>query len=456
MFKIIVLIVLLFANSTSSNAQNTKRIGGILKVCSLFPNFVLNNVEHFSKSQVSLKDFRGKWLVLDFWNEYCSACVASFPKTNELQKEFADKLQFLLVGYSAADYHFKRSGGSNIRKLYEKVRQKNHIVLPVAYDSMLFRKFKITSCPFIIIVDPKGIVRGITYTLNRDNVIDLLSGKPVIFTKVYNLDQKTEIFYDPDKPFLTNGNGGADSDFSFRSLLSKWNSSMACYNPVKISVGKNKGRFETLKIDIANLYRLAYFGEYLWSSEDSLYGEVCQTIIYETVDSLLFEGDYATGKNLYCYSLSIPLPISSVNKLMNIMQGDLKNYFGYTVNIEMTKMPYWKLTATEKAKQKLRTKGDTNYLTIIPNQGFIAKGISVRDLIRMIWASNQNEPPLFDETGIYGKIDLSIDCIMTDLSDLNKALLANGLNLVRGEKQMKVLVIRDSKSETKVLSNISE
>src|SRR6186997_2923804 len=31
------------------------------------PEFLLRNVEYYSKSEVTLDDFKGKWLMLDFW-----------------------------------------------------------------------------------------------------------------------------------------------------------------------------------------------------------------------------------------------------------------------------------------------------------------------------------------------------------------------------------------------------
>jgi len=48
-----------------------------------------------------------------------------------------------------------------------------------------------------------------------------------------------------------------------------------------------------------------------------------------------------------------------------------------------------------------------------------------------------------DETGISGNIDITLDCIMNDLDDLKRGLQVNGLDLVKGEKEMQVVVIQD-------------
>src|SRR5438309_1226849 len=93
---------------TSGDDFNYPEIG---KPC---PDFTLNEIYNYPKSKASLQDFKGKWLILDFWSRGCTACIQSFPKLNELTKEFKDKVQIVLVGVD----------DKLIRKMYEKFRQK--------------------------------------------------------------------------------------------------------------------------------------------------------------------------------------------------------------------------------------------------------------------------------------------------------------------------------------------
>src|SRR5258706_7287535 len=62
------------------------------------PDFSVDNIKNYKTTKASLKDFRGKWLIFDFWGINCKACIASFPKINQIQQEFPDKLQMLLDG----------------------------------------------------------------------------------------------------------------------------------------------------------------------------------------------------------------------------------------------------------------------------------------------------------------------------------------------------------------------
>jgi peroxiredoxin len=53
----------------------------------LAPDFTL---EDLSGKRVSLKDFRGKAVFLNFWATWCPPCVVEMPSMEKLHKEFSD------------------------------------------------------------------------------------------------------------------------------------------------------------------------------------------------------------------------------------------------------------------------------------------------------------------------------------------------------------------------------
>lgn len=181
MSKSITLIIAIFSFSYAFS-QAPSAYPEIGKSC---PDFHFNEVAYYSKKSVSLNDFKGQWLMLDFWNRYCSVCLGRMPGTDSLQKKFPKQVQFLLVGYTGSRYTH-RSDDKPIHELYGKLRERLHIDLPIAYDSLLFHRFDIGACPYIVIVDPKGIVRGITTQLNEQNIKDLLSNKIPDLDKAVN------------------------------------------------------------------------------------------------------------------------------------------------------------------------------------------------------------------------------------------------------------------------------
>jgi len=149
------------------------------------PDFLLNDVQNYRKKQVSLSDFKGKWLILDFWNQYCGICLESMPKMDALQKQFSGKAQILLVGYTGSQYRHI-SNDSTIRQLYERTRKDYNLSLAIAYDSLLMHQYRIKPTPYIITVDPKGIVRAITSRMNADGLRELMAGKASSLKKAYH------------------------------------------------------------------------------------------------------------------------------------------------------------------------------------------------------------------------------------------------------------------------------
>ncbi|MFS2185606.1 TlpA family protein disulfide reductase [Mucilaginibacter sp. Mucisp84] len=423
------------AGETAKARMDTIKIGDIL------PNFILKDLQYFKKKNISLEDLKGHWTVLDFFASTCSSCVASFPEINRLNKKLANKVQFILIGFT----------NKSIKPMFEKFREKEHLNLPVAYDSSLFRKYNIVSVPFQIILDGNGVVRGTENSLNENDLNNYLINNKLPDSSILKTTAKDGNHYsfDGTKPFLINRNGGADTSFTYRSVFSVWNKSIPEYylqDDLNYCMKVIKGKVQFLGIDLSTLYRMAYLGYGNWGGgdfDDSLYGKFLSWPILEIKNPDAFKPDFTHDKNLYCYSLIYPPRITDKRKVMAMMQNDLKNIFPYEVEIETRKVKYWKITATEKGRVKLLTKGDTTFMNMIPHAGFTAKNFPIQNLIRMLWAHHEDKV-FIDETNIKGNIDIKLDCIMTDLNDVKKALQKNELDLVEGQKDMKVLVIRDA------------
>lgn len=64
------------------------------------PDFTLKNLEG---KDVSLSDFRGKWVIIDFWGSWCGWCIKGFPELKKAYKEYDGKVEVLGVDCGDSD-----------------------------------------------------------------------------------------------------------------------------------------------------------------------------------------------------------------------------------------------------------------------------------------------------------------------------------------------------------------
>jgi len=423
--------------SQPKNIKQNLEISDYPQVGRACPDFQIRNISYFPKKEAALTDFNGKWLVIDFWNKHCGACVASFPKTSQLQKIFGEQVQFMLVGIQDSD--------GEMETIYNKFRKRFKLALPCAFDSSLAKRFDIGPCPYIIVIDKEGIVQAITTSIDSNAVASLLKGDhPNLFTALRKHQDNTDgytIPYDPARPYLILGNGGIDSEYLFRSVLTQWNASRhKVYIPNGIDETLKEGRFQILGADLQRLYRFAFFGRDN-IVDDFNYGKYYPTLILEVRDPAKFSYSYVESKNIYSYSLSVPQKIATPLRFKEMMQADLKNYFGFNAKVEDRLCSCWKLVSTPKGRKLLPSKGGTVYFKQVPHVHVESRNWPFAEFLSLI--RRCTDDIVLDETGIQSNIDMSMDFIDTDFDDLKKALNSLGLDLVKAKRTMKVLVITD-------------
>jgi uncharacterized protein (TIGR03435 family) len=395
------------------------------------PYFELTDIQNFNKKKVTLNDFKGKWLVLDWWTRFCPSCVESFPKVDKLQNEFGDKVQFLYVSYTG------NNNNTSVREIYSKAKQKLNLTVPFAFDSLLYQKYNLGATPYIVVIDPKGVVRGLTTAIVSQNIKDFIEGKQPVLRQAYRRGE-FETAYNSKIPFLTSG--GPDTNFIFRSLISKWRVEM----PKTIIWTPEQTKVELLGQPLESLIFWALEENFIWGMQEAQYGKTYPRAVLEVKDSSIFNHDYYTGEGIYNYSLIVKKDSVSKAFMKMTMQRDLESYFNISISVESRKMPYWKLTAVnDEAKAKLKTRGGEPEFKNNHAAGFVCKNCPMKTLMGEFDVYYQDGPPFIDETGIDGNIDISINALLTDLNDFKRALNENGLDLQKGEKQMKVLVIKD-------------
>src|SRR5690242_6153774 len=97
------------------------------------PDFILSGINNWKQSTASLKDFKGKWLIIDVWSVGCVSCPAGFPVMNDAYNQLKDKATFITLGQ---EHRLARAW-------YEKYRVKYNLSVPYAFDSLFFETFGI-------------------------------------------------------------------------------------------------------------------------------------------------------------------------------------------------------------------------------------------------------------------------------------------------------------------------
>lgn len=95
---------------------------------------------------INLKSFRGKVVMIDFWDTWCHPCVSSMPTENRLVKDFPKKFAVIAV---AAGFNDSKS---NVERFIKAHNYKFHY----AYGSDLTNTLMITGIPYKVFLGPDG------------------------------------------------------------------------------------------------------------------------------------------------------------------------------------------------------------------------------------------------------------------------------------------------------------
>ncbi len=430
-FQTLLWVFILLLPYCITQAQESTNV--IPRIGQKIPEFSLKNVGNFTTKEISDSDMKGKWHVLYFWDKYCGACMESFSHEQSLQNHFSKSIQFILVA--------KQDPDTTIRRLYQQFADRLNLTLPIAFDSSVFHKFNIDQVAYIITVDPYGIIRAITKEISEEDLNMLLAGKQALSPRAYTLgEERTEMKFDPGRPFLIHGNGGDDTSYLYRSVLSKWAPNMQITYP-----GNNLRRYLTshscqvLGQTFFSLVRLAYFGIESWTFGDSLYNIAYPKFIWKVSQKSSEKiDDYR-----YCYSLDFPPNSISIPSITRIMQRDLEHYFGYTIRVHKVKVPCYTLHSSKRARKHLKSLGSKPETQGDKLGPFSFKNMPFEYLIRRIYSTSVFDFPIFNKTNIKGNVDITMNCILSDSTDIIKGLKENGLYIKRTHRKMDAIIVTD-------------
>lgn len=155
----ILAILLAFTLSGCYRGSKPARIGTVA------PDFTVQD----SNRKITLSDYRGQVVVLNFWATWCPPCIEELPSLETLQQRMKDKgIKVLAISIDDDDsaYHqFLKDNRVNLLSVRDASKKSNN----------LYGTFKF---PETYIIDQKGIVRRKfigAVNWNQAEIVDFLN-----------------------------------------------------------------------------------------------------------------------------------------------------------------------------------------------------------------------------------------------------------------------------------------
>jgi len=415
-----------------------------IKIGETCPDVVLAHIINFKTDHARISDFKGKLLILDFWATWCAPCVSMIPVTDSLQKEFEGKIQILPVTDQDA---------STATAFLNNIKYYKNISMPsVTNDTELRTLFPHVEIPHYVWLDENSKVIAITGAeqLTGDIIKDFLNKKREtlpIKEDHYKTIQK-------HAPMFVTGNeiiSGDTSHFEkidnsallYHSVITRYIDGFGCEQ------GTDSGRITCKNSPIGDLYRMAAshytlinlgFNSTIWETNNEVVKKMCDSAGSSQTSAEAFNW---FKQYSYCYEIEFPKEMNEGK--YDLMLQDLNNYFGAMYNIVggMERRKIMCLALIKTSKNKIPDTSATKIKYAIDQYHLQLKNASARQLIGLLSINLDRFPPLIDETHDDAKMDIDINCNLSDINSLNKALIPYGLKLVEKIAERDMIVIKD-------------
>jgi thiol-disulfide isomerase/thioredoxin len=355
----------------------------------------------------------GKVVVLEFWATWCAPCIAEIPHLNALAQSLAaSNVQFIAID---------DEDPAVVKEFLAKKPITGWVGL-VDSKSKLFEDYSAQLRPATIVVDTEGRIatRISVDLLNKDQLVALASGKPVVFPEDKEAAVREKIL--AQAKAAAADPAAAAGPTTVRPLFE-----------ISIWPGDPDGQFSLMMHNHKN------GSGYSYDAKDGPLPLLFQMIAGVPESRLILHGAVPTAK----YSLRISLPGTSLADIAPATELALASAGNMKLSHAVTEEEAWVLQSTPKAAGLLSPSASQH--------GSICFYNAMNGKLTMVKTSLDGLAPrleealggpLVNETGISGEFDATLDLPKGNSDAIKAALEANlGLTLLKARRKIDRIVL---------------
>lgn len=363
----------------------------------------------YKQNKIDLHDYKNKVLILDFFDTYCSSCIASLPKLQKVQNEIGDQLQIVMITWQDSE---------TIEKFWStnKFIQEHNIHLPIIYNDSLLRKYF-----------PHRVIPHVAW-LFQDKVQAVTHSDFVTADRIVGLYEHGHITL-PLK-------------HDFEDQLAQSQSAKNVKGSVLLT-GFQEGRptesYSYGLDSLTGMYKTSFYNMPIFGAYTAIWSKIKKPefllkpdrIVWEVTDSSLYKnfglsgtGQIWLSEHGICYERYEQVQRDE-KKQVKIVQADLNSIFGLQVYWSTRKMPAFVIRGRYKKPKNMKT---------IDGQRMEGTSVLAFDL-----DMSGQYPPVIDE--VKSK-ELLVIPQYRNLEELNLHLKSYGLQIVRKVADVEVLVFQ--------------
>lgn len=394
MKKVLVILGIIYLCSAPSFAQEGA-VSELVQLNSIVPDFNINILTKEGTVKKSIKDYRGKVVVLEFWATYCGPCFPAMDHLASLQNKFRQDLEVINI-----------TDEERWKVVSFLKKRPTSLSIAIDTDKSINQLFYHQLIPHTIVIDPQGYIKAITSPEEiTDEVIYLAKSGAILHVKTKaEFATKTEI--------ATAMTTTQIEDKSFYKI------SVSAYKEgIQSQINKKSDfEFEFINCTVPLMYQVLY-----QATRPNPNDKVCLEVSEQT-KYLLEEKQQ--------YSMILKVPEQMKHRLGEIGMKHLEEIFAVKVKNENRTRKVYALTSNTASIIQSKTGTD----------------IPLKDFIKLLWDTRVVDLPIINESGLNDMTLLRVGEFPKEATKVQEIIQNMGFKLESKTTEMTCLVLHEEKS----------